>query len=77
MQDEGSRVEGAVPTVMASLAFMELQSAFGCGAPPNLNMDTTFTQRQEKPAKGSNVLIGDRSPDLWTSRFSSNDSWWQ
>ena len=42
----GSRVEAAVPSVMAGSAFMEVQSAFGSGAPPNLNMDTTFTQRQ-------------------------------
>ena len=49
-----ARVGGAVPTVMASPAFMELQSAFGCGAPPNLNMDTTFTQRQGETCKGTN-----------------------
>ena len=50
-QEAGSRVEGAVPTVMARLAFMELQSAFGSAAPPNLNMDTTFTQRQRETCK--------------------------
>lgn len=70
----------AVPTVMASPAFMELQSAFGSGAPPNLNMDTTFTQRQRETRKRSlicqpTVLIGDRSQDLGTSRFSSDDRW--
>ena len=30
-------------------------------------------QRHQRPT----VLIGDRSPDLWTSRFSSNDRTWQ
>ena len=39
-------------TVMAWLAFMEVQSAgFGSGAPPNLNMDTTFTQRQRETCR--------------------------
>ena len=49
-----ARVGGAVPTVMASPAFMELQSAFGSAAPPYLNMDTTFTQRQGETCKGTN-----------------------
>lgn len=39
---------------MASPAFMELQSAFGSAAPPYLNMDTTFTQRQGETCKGTN-----------------------